>query len=109
MKWRYSTASHTTFVLARPVDIIPDTRYVKGETRYMKIQKPGRAVGLARTPQKMRQRENIRLAIFPAVSAESIPAIIKSVKVDVKIRNAQTKANMRPLRSVTAWVISALR
>lgn len=101
--------SHTTCVLARPVDIIPDTRYVKGETRYIKIQNPGRAVGLARTPQKMRQRENIRLATFPAFSAESMPAMMKSVKVDVKRRKAQMKANMRPLRSLTALVISAFR
>ncbi|RAL67058.1 hypothetical protein DID88_007838 [Monilinia fructigena] len=40
----------------------------------------------------MRQRENIRLATFPAFSAESMPAIIKSVKVDVNIRKAQMKA-----------------
>ena len=35
--------------LARPTDNMPETRYVKGETRYMKIQKPGRAVDDART------------------------------------------------------------
>lgn len=75
----------------------------------MKIQKPGRAVGDARTPQKMRQRENMRLATFPAVSQSSMPAMMKSVKVDVNIRKAQTKANMRPPRSVTALVASALR
>jgi hypothetical protein len=28
--------------LARPTESIPLTRYVKGEMRYMKIQKPGR-------------------------------------------------------------------
>ncbi len=35
--------------LARPTDNKPETRYVKGETRYMKIQKPGSAVEDART------------------------------------------------------------
>lgn len=29
---------------ARPVERRAETRYVNGETRYMKIQKPGRAV-----------------------------------------------------------------
>ena len=39
----------TTLVLARPTESMPETRYEKGEMRYMKIQKPGRAVGDART------------------------------------------------------------
>lgn len=36
-------------VFATAVDRMPDTKYVKGETRYMKIQKPGRDCGDART------------------------------------------------------------
>jgi hypothetical protein len=32
-----------------PTDITPLTRYVKGETRYMKIQKPGNWDGDAKT------------------------------------------------------------
>lgn len=34
-------------------------------------------------PQKMRVREKSKLAMFPAVSAESIPAMTMAVKVDV--------------------------
>jgi hypothetical protein len=38
-----------TLVLARAVDIITLIRYVKGDTRYMKIQKRGSCEGVART------------------------------------------------------------
>lgn len=76
---------------------------MKGETRYMKIQNPGRTVGEARTPQKIRVRENISWATFPPVSALSIPAIIMSVKVDVKRRKVQIRRNMRKPRSWTWW------
>ena len=96
-------------MFARPVDMTPLTRYVKGETRYMKIQKPGSCAGLARTPQKIRQRENIKLARFPAASALSMPAMTKCVKVEVNIRKAQMKRNIRPPRSMTEPVGSALR
>lgn len=41
--------------LARPTDNMPETKYVKGETRYMNIQKPGRAVGVASTLRKVCQ------------------------------------------------------
>lgn len=40
---------HSTVVWARPTDNTALTMYVKGETRYMKIQNPGRAVGVTRT------------------------------------------------------------
>lgn len=93
----------------------------------MKIQKPGRAVGLARTlpgcvsthtatleadvyesegayPQKIRQSENMSCATLPAVSAESMPAIIMSVKVLVKIKNIQMYKNISPPRSAT-WPV----
>lgn len=45
-------SAQVTSVLARPVASMPLTRYVKGETRYMKIQKPGRAAGPASTLRK---------------------------------------------------------
>ena len=104
-------------LLARPVESMPSTRYVNGETRYMKIQNPGRAVGLARTlefllvmdlnvaeasetyPQKINVKEKSSWAMFPAVSAVSMPAIIMSVKVEVKIKNTQTKRNISAPRS----------
>src|SRR5436305_14840040 len=71
-----SRGLQTTFLFATPTDSIPATRYVNGETLYMKIQKPGSDVGVARTPQKTRQSEKRRLATFPPVSASSIPAMI---------------------------------
>jgi hypothetical protein len=40
---------HWTVVPDRPTDSTADTRYVKGDIRYMKIQKPGRAVGDTKT------------------------------------------------------------
>ena len=56
--------------------------------------------GWGRTyPQKIRVREKSSCAMFPAVSAVSIPATTISVNVEVKIRNAQTSKNIRPPRS----------
>lgn len=43
LKCSSSTDSQTTLVPDTAVESIADTRYVNGETRYMKIQKPGRA------------------------------------------------------------------
>lgn len=82
-----------------PVDSIAETRYVKGETRYMKIQKPGICEGVARTPQKIRQRENSKLAKLPPVSARSIPAIIMCAKVEVKSKKDQMSRNISAPRS----------
>jgi hypothetical protein len=42
-KRRNSSSRQETRVLARPTDRTPDTRYVRGEIRYMKIQNPGSA------------------------------------------------------------------
>jgi hypothetical protein len=39
-------------------------------------------------PQKIKQRENIRFAMFPAVSALSIPAMIATAKVAVNMKNS---------------------
>ena len=60
-------------------------------------------------PQKIKVMEKKSWAMFPAVSAVSIPATIRLVKVDVKSKNAQMKRNIRPLRSVIAPVGSAFR
>jgi hypothetical protein len=77
----------------------------------MKIQKPGRFWGVARTldgelacdakderrdacPQKINISENIRLAIVPPISAISIPAMTMFVNVEVK-RNAKMKRNIK--------------
>src|SRR5947208_15058670 len=98
-KVRYSVDAHVTLAVARPVDSTAETRYVKGERRYMKIQKPGNAVGDVRTPQKTRQSENIKLAILPPVSASSIAAMTMCAKVEVKIRNMKMSRNMRAPRS----------
>jgi hypothetical protein len=46
---RSSVLEQSTDVPDNPTDRTAETRYVKGLTRYMKIQKPGRALGLTRT------------------------------------------------------------
>jgi hypothetical protein len=79
----------------------------------MKIQKPGRVWGVARTldgelacdveeegrndayPEKINVSENIRFAMVPPVSATSIPAMTVFVNVDVKRRNARMKRNIK--------------
>ena len=78
--------------------------HVKGDTRYMKIQNLGKAEGLARTPQKMRVREKSKLAMLPAVSADSIPAMTIEVNVEVKRRNSWQKRKKRAPRSCTELV-----
>lgn len=119
---------HTTSELASPTEIIPDTKYVKGEMRYMKIQNPGSVCGDAKTlfssintlhtffrgkgsahPQKIKHSENIRFATFPAVSAVSIPATTKSVNVPANIRKLQMKRNINAPRDAISLVGSALR
>ena len=104
LKTRSSVDEQTTFVFAMPTDNIPSTRYVKGLTRYMKIQKPGKTDGDAKTPQKTSVRENMRLAMLPPVSAVSIAAMTMVVKVDVKSKKVQMSRNISPPRSVTASV-----
>jgi hypothetical protein len=105
----HALLAHCTLLLARPTDNMPLTRYVKGESRYMKIQKRGKLDGCASTPQKIRHSVNMRLAMLPPVSADSTPAMTMCVKVDVKIRNIQTKRKSWNPRSATASVASALR
>lgn len=99
VKLRYSTGEQVASAPETPVESIAETRYVNGETRYMKIQKRGILSGVARTPQKIRQREKIRLAMLPPVSARSIPAITMWAKVDVNRRKVQISKNIRAPRS----------
>jgi len=109
LKWRYSFSAQMTLVSLRPTPRIPSTKYVKGDTLYMKIQNRGRLPEDDKTPQKTRHNEKRRLATLPPFSAESIPAITMLVNVDVNIKNAQMNRNMRPPRSLTAFVGMAFR
>ena len=68
----------------------------------------GRAAGVELT-QKIKDSENIRLAMLPAVSAVSMAATVMSVNVEANMRNAQSSRNISPPRSVTAFVGIALR
>ena len=102
-------SEQVTLAFERPVESIPDTRYVKGETRYMKIQNLGMASGPTRTPQKMRQSENMSEVIPPPPSAVSMPAITMFVKVEANKRKARTNRNINPLRSVNWSANSAFR
>lgn len=86
----------------------PPTRYVKGETRYMKIQNPGRAVGPRRTPQKSRDSEKSKLAMLPPFSAVSTPAMIMCEKVDENMIKVTIKSHICAPRSVVVPVREAL-
>lgn len=97
-------AAHTISVLPTPVDNTAETKYVNGDKRYIKIQNPGMAVGLTRTPQKTRVREKQSWAMFPPVSACSIPAITMELNVELNMRKIRISKNMVPLRSVTESV-----
>ena len=57
------------------VSIIGGSLQVIGETRYMKIQKPGSATGVWKTPLNVRTNVNIKVAIAPPVSASGRAAI----------------------------------
>lgn len=54
-----SMDEHSTSFLARPVESTADIRYVNGETRYMKIQNPGKASGVASTLKGKRVSPNL--------------------------------------------------
>lgn len=71
---------------------------VKGDTRYMKIQNPGRAVGGWKTPLNDRAMENISVAILPAVSASGIAAISMCANVLVKTKNCTMSSSTNPWR-----------
>ena len=60
---------------------------VNGDTLYIKIQNPGRAVGGWNTPLKVKVIENMRVAMLPAVSASGSAEISMCAKVDAKTKN----------------------
>jgi hypothetical protein len=72
---------------------------VRGETRYMKIQKPGSAVGVWNTPLKVNVSENMRVATLPAVSASGRAAMSMWAKLDAKTKNCIRRRRMSPWRS----------
>lgn len=95
---------------------MPSTRYVTGETRYMKteffsiyydfrerigrgsdiLQKPGKAVGGWKTPLNTRVSENMSVAMLPAVSASGRAAMSMCAKVLAKMKNCMQKRRIRP-------------
>lgn len=102
MKIANSLDEQVRSALATPVESMPETRYVNGETRYMKIQNLGKVAGVARTlhqmcefqyiaptrtksyPQKIKDKEKSKFAYIPPTSANSTAAISICEKVDVK-------------------------
>ena len=60
---------------------------VKGDTRYMKIQKPGSANGGWKTPLNESMSENIRVAMFPAVCESGRAAMSTCENVLAKTKN----------------------
>lgn len=63
---------------------MPPTRYVRGETRYMKIQKPGKAAGGWNSPANSTIMENKMVTTPPAVVASGKGAMTISAKVPAK-------------------------
>ncbi|KAJ4178769.1 hypothetical protein NW767_014781 [Fusarium falciforme] len=68
-----------------PETATPPTRYVIGETRYMKIQKPGRAVGVWNTPANKIIIENRTVVTRPAVVASGKGATTMCAKVPARM------------------------
>lgn len=62
----------------------------------MKIQKPGRAFGGWKTPLNVRMRENMRVAMLPAVSASGMNEINICAKVLAKTKNWTRRRRTRP-------------
>lgn len=74
-------AEQMTFLSWSCVAPMPPTQYVKGESRYMNIQKPGRADGDCITPQNVSIIENRRMTMGLAVCVSGIAAITMWAKV----------------------------
>lgn len=70
----------------------------------MKIQNPGIALGPTKTPLNRRHNENNTLAMFEAVSAVAIPAIIRCANVLLNRINSSTNKNCVAPRETTASV-----
>jgi len=77
-----SAAEHSTAFPWTCVEAIAPIQYVNGETRYMKIQKPGSAVGVCMTPQKVNDIAKSRVTIAPAVSVSGRAAMTMCAKVE---------------------------
>ena len=85
LKTLNSAVAHSMLRSCKPVDVIPAIKYVSGEARYIKIQKPGRALGGCMTPLKVRVIINIRVAMVPPVSASGSAEITNDANVEVKM------------------------
>ena len=83
---RYSQFSQVNGAFPNPTESIPPARYMKGDTRYMKIQKPGSVLFDARTlirqphfshvdsPAKDQAEREHQIRDIATVSALGIPA-----------------------------------
>jgi hypothetical protein len=69
---------------------------VKGETRHMKIQNPGNAVGVCKTPLNCRVMVNSSVERAAAVSVLGMVKIIICAYVDANSRNCNTKVYIKP-------------
>ena len=74
----------------------------------MNVQKPGRKLGDASMPQKSTIRNPKRLARLAAVSAEVMPAIIRSEKVLTWIIYAMTNKKAKVARESVVPVTEVL-
>lgn len=86
----------------------PVTRYVNGFTLYIQSQKPRRASGLARMPQKAYMRMERIFERLDAMSGLLMPAISMWANELAKRNVAQMKRNARVLREWTVSVDAAL-
>jgi hypothetical protein len=69
----------------RPETAVPPTKYVIGDTRYMKIQNLGRAVGIWNTPANKTIMENMMVARRAAVVASGNGATTINAKVPARM------------------------
>jgi hypothetical protein len=109
LKKTNSLSEHVAGALERAVPTKPSTKYVKGLTRYMKVQKPGICVGLARIPQNVNIMTVRIPTIPPATSALSIPAMMRCAKVLENKKKTQIKRKTKTPRECSASVYRALR
>lgn len=93
----------------RVADSKDDTRYVNGLTRYMNIQKRGRASGPARIPQNAYSMMKRIFDTEDASCALSIPAINMCAKELAKRKVAQMISTVNRLRVWTVSVYWAFR
>lgn len=75
----------------------------------MKIQNAPSFSLETRTPQKIRENMNKRLAIFAPVSALGMAAMQRFAKVVVNTRYVTRRRNIKPPRRSCSFVTAALR